>query len=101
MIYDMSVYPLVIKELIYLDSVSLLKLLNYALNMKDQIQFSLSESIQLDRILPHITYQKEEYLWGKITDIELFNRLYNIDIKTSEEAFSLNYKPLFIQIEDE
>jgi len=96
LIYDPSCNPLVVKEIIYLNSIAFLKLLSYALNISENLIISLSNNENILKLVPTAIYNKKDYVSARLNDIELFNRLYNSNIKNINEAFALSGKPLFL-----
>ncbi|MEA5026752.1 hypothetical protein SDC9_93026 [bioreactor metagenome] len=94
LIYDPKTDPLEIKEIIYLNSGALLKLLSYVLNQARVIKFTLSAGENLARIIPTAIYNTNDQLMVRMNDLELFNRLYGSDIKSVSEAFRMSGKPV-------
>ena len=96
LIYDLASEPLVVKEIIYLNSIAFLKLISYVLNISENIILSLSNNENILKLIPTAVYNKKDYILARINDIALFNRLYNSNVKNINEAFELSGKPLFI-----
>jgi predicted acetyltransferase len=96
MILDERKSPVLIKEIVYLNSIALIKLLNRALSIRGAIKLSLPKELNIDRLIPQSTYEIEDHVYARINDIELFNRLYNTVISDVKQVFKLSKKPLYI-----
>ena len=99
LIYDPRSNPLVVKEIIYLNSIAFLKLISYVLNISENIILSLSNNENILKLIPTAVYNKKDYILARLNDVELFNRLYNSNVKNINEAFELSGKPLFLNEE--
>lgn len=96
MILDERKSTVIIKEIVYLNSVAFVKLLNRALSIRGAIKLSLPKELNMDKIIPQLAYEIEDHVYARINDIELFNRLYNTEINDVKQVFKLSKKPLFI-----
>lgn len=96
MILDERKSTVLIKEIVYLNSVAFVKLLNRALSIRGAIRLSLPKELNMDKIIPNLAYEIEDYVYARINDIELFNRLYNTEISDIKQVFKLSKKPLYI-----
>lgn len=85
-----------VKELIYLESVSMLRLLKVALDKHDEIHLDVSMHENLDKLFPLCVPRKKQFMMVRINNYELFNKLYNANVKTSKEAYALTKKPLWL-----
>ncbi|MEG1731626.1 MAG: GNAT family N-acetyltransferase, partial [Longicatena sp.] len=82
-------------EAIYLESVSLLHMLKKAIGMEKEISLSVSLHERLEKLFPLIIPKKQVYMMARINNIALFNKLYNVKIKNTKEAFESIKKPLW------
>jgi len=85
-----------IDEMIYLDSVGLLKMMSTLCNSKDRIILYLSQSEDLARILPKAVYSWQEYMSVRINDLALFNQCFGTRVTNAKEGFNSVNKPLWI-----
>lgn len=85
-----------IDELVYLDIKSLLKLVNLALKLKGNLILHVSSGEQLERIFENAKKECYGYTLVKIHNYELFNRLYESNVRSIKEAFNLIDKPLMM-----
>lgn len=85
-----------LRECIYLNSVALVKLINLALQLKDEVIVHTTNAEHLEKIIPGITWQDYGFTMARINDYDLFNRLYGSHAATPAEAFALGGKPLFM-----
>lgn len=94
--YEMVNREVVVKEIIYVDSLALMKMLKYMIKDEDHINVYVSQSEQLEKIFPLIIAKKLAYMMVRINNYELFNKLYNVEVKNVKEAYNLLKKPLFL-----
>ncbi len=94
-IFDTTVYPIQIKEIIYLNSTALSKLLSAVLNYKDSLTMSLTRAENVQAFLGNASCESEIQLMAKITDYELFNRLYNTEVSSLNEFAAKLEKPFY------
>lgn len=87
---------LVIKECLYLTSTALLHMVNYALSLKPQVLLETSAAENLTRVFPYSAYEDSGYTMVRLNNPELFNRLYNCQVKTAKEAMLMGGKPLYM-----
>lgn len=87
---------LVIRECLYLDSPALYQLVNYALALGPQVILQVSGSENLSRLFVNSQMEESGYTMVRLNNPELFNRLYNCDVKTVREAMMLSGKPLYM-----
>jgi len=83
-----------VEEIIYLDSMSLMKLCNAALQEKKVVHLLVSEAEDLTKVFPNAARKDFGSTMARINDFDLFSRLYETKISTVEEAFALTQKPL-------
>lgn len=96
MIYFIESSKIVIEEIIYLDGLALTRLLCYALRRKKSIQVFVSEHEDLSKAYPSVSYKLVNSYVARINDFELFNQLYESNVTTTMEGFSLLGKALYI-----
>ena len=82
-------------ELVYDGSETLLKLLSFASRGMRRIVMIASESEQIHKVLPEAARVKEVFMLAKVSDIELFERLFHIKILSAYSAFRAFAKPVF------
>jgi predicted acetyltransferase len=85
-----------IDEILYVDAVSLLKMVSTLLNGKDKVILHVSANEDLTRIFPGSTAVLEEYMSVRINDFDLFNKLFETRATTALQALTLGGKPLWI-----
>ncbi|MEG2506430.1 MAG: GNAT family N-acetyltransferase [Longicatena sp.] len=95
MIYQKKKNDIMVLEAIYLESVSLLHMLKKAIGMEKEISLSVSLHERLEKLFPLIIPKKQVYMMARINNIALFNKLYNVKIKNTKEAFESIKKPLW------
>lgn len=83
-----------IEECIYLDSMSLMKLVNGALQERAIAKLHVSKAENLSLLFPKAV--KKEYCTtlARLNDANLFSRLFGVEVHTVEEAFAISSKPL-------
>lgn len=85
-----------IDEILYVDAVSLLKMVSALLNGKDKVILHVSANEDLNRILPGSSATLEEYMSVRINDFDLFNKLFETRVTTASQAMTLGGKPLWV-----
>lgn len=83
-----------IEEIVYLDSISLLKLINAALLERAEVYLHVSESENLSLIFPKVKRIDYDDVMVRLNDPQLFSRLFNTHVETVEDAFAISRKPL-------
>lgn len=83
-----------VEEMVYLDSMSLIKLCNAALQEKKIVNLYVSKAEDLRKIFPDAPYQHYGATMVKLNDAKLFSKVFRKNITTVEEAFALSEKPL-------
>lgn len=81
-----------VEELIYLDSTSMYKVLNVAMKYLNKVLVEVSEQEDLSIFFPQAKCSKIPYLYARINDYELFNKLYQTNVTSVFEAFALSGK---------
>ena len=95
-IVDITENKVIIKEIIYFDALTLVKICNYLINRYDDVELVVSSHENLDKIFKDAKCQKKEYTMVRVNDFELFNRLYNCSIDNIFDAMNLNNLPLYL-----
>ena len=96
LIYEMQGNDLVIKEAIYLDSISLKRMMKSIVGDYAMIRIEVSQSENLEKIFPLVKPERKAYMMARINNYELFNKLFNTQVTTVEEAFQILKKPLWL-----
>lgn len=94
-IYQEKKHEILVQEAIYLESAVLKRLLKKALGSKDEITVVVSSNEHLEKVFPMIIPKKQAYMMARINNFELFNKLYNVKVKHTSEAFQIIKKPLW------
>ncbi len=95
-IYTENSVEVKISEIVYLDSLSLMKLLKFVSNGYPDVTVQVSQSEKLERLFPLTIPKKMGKTMARINHYDLFNKLYNCNVKTPKEAFSKMKKPIFL-----
>lgn len=80
----------VIDEIIYMDSISLVKLFNYCLMERHYLRVNVSMVEDFEKIFPGIKTVTHGYISAKVNDLDLLNRLYNSQCQSIDDLFALN-----------
>ncbi|NLC54578.1 MAG: GNAT family N-acetyltransferase [Erysipelothrix sp.] len=96
LVYNYVASELVVVEIVYLDSISLLTLLNQAMGMNAYIYVDVSENENLDKVIDNLVYEVIDYMMIRINDKELFKRLFNNDRATIKSIMKTSNRPLAI-----
>jgi predicted acetyltransferase len=83
-----------VDELVYLDSLSLMKLCNAALQEKRIVHLRVSEAEDFSRIFPSAPEKIYGSTMVKLNDTELFTRVFSKKIESADELPSISSKPL-------
>lgn len=86
----------VFEECIYMNSIALTKLINLALQIKPIVKVNTSQVEDLRFLFPNVEVQDVGFTMARINDMELFNRLYQVQATSIAEAFASSGKPLFM-----
>lgn len=76
-IYNYDRGEVVVEEIIYLDTLSLLTLLSQSMGLNNSISVSVSRSEIFERVFDQLKYEIEDDIYVRINDLQLFQRLYN------------------------
>lgn len=85
---------LTIQEIVYLDSRSLMKMLNHCLQLRFELIVEVSEAEQLEKLFSKAEVRHKGNLMARINNKELFQRLYGFKYKTVAQAMETD-KPLW------
>jgi predicted acetyltransferase len=85
-----------IKEVIYLDSLSLTKLLKFAIKFMPYISLEVSNNERIEKIFKRAIPRTSSCVMARINNYSLFEKLYDTKIKNVEEAFEVLRKPVLI-----
>lgn len=83
-----------VEELIYLDSMSLVKLLNACLQEKKNVEICVSDAEDLGKLFPKAERKKVAVTMARLNDAQLFSRLYGRRVSSVDSAFAISTKPL-------
>ena len=83
-----------VEEIIYLDSMSLVKLCNAALQERRVVHLLVSEAENLRLVFPTAKKRTFGSTMCRLNDADLFIRVFNRRILTVEDAFAISRKPL-------
>ena len=86
--YHMDGLVVTVDEIVYMDTIALVKLLNYALLERHYITLSVSDSEDLLKIFPNAKVSPTIFAGMRINDYDLFNRLYNCDVSSVAQAIA-------------
>lgn len=96
LIYSKRKHEIYVEEAIYLESVVLLRMLKSAIQDEDEIYVEVSQSEKLEKIFPLVIPKKQPFIMARVNNIDLFNKLFNTNVKTTTEAFDSVQRPLWI-----
>ena len=99
MIYQIVKQKVVIHEIIYMNGAALIRLMCYAFRYRNTMEILVSDGENLARVFPKAKYKEESGPMVRLNSAELFNRLYESDIKTAGGAFLMANKPLYLNEE--
>lgn len=84
-----------IDEIVYKDTASILKLLSFVLSQYSSLQLHMSLVEDIKKIVPEALVSKQVHLYARLNHSSLFERLYNVKVRTSDSAINAFQKPLF------
>lgn len=96
MIYQLTQHKIIVNEIVYLNGEALIRLLCYGFQFKNKMELEVSENEDLSQILPKARCYIKKVAMVRINDYQLFNRLFQSDVKTAREGFSIVDKPLYL-----
>lgn len=86
-----------IDELVYENATALLSILSALSNLNLPLQIAVSAKEDLKKILPMATLEVQEYTSVRLNNVDLFNELFKVHVKSAQEAFLLAKKPLWLR----
>ena len=96
MIYQIKKNDFVIQEAVYLDSIVLQRMMKNCIGDFDAINIEVSQSEKLEKIFPLANPRRKNFMMARINNFDLFNKLYNTNVKSVEEAYQIIKKPLWL-----
>lgn len=85
---------LYVDELVYLDSISLIKLLNVCLAERPRVHFDVSKAENLEGLFPQAKKTNFETTMMRVNNYELFNKVFNVRVTNVREALQISARPL-------
>ena len=85
-----------ISEIIYLDSLSLMKLLKYVLDHYLYVCVEVSESERLERVFKQSIPRTHAHTMVRLNQPKLYNKLFNVDVKNTKQFISSLKKPILL-----
>lgn len=83
-----------VEELVYLDAMSLTKLVNAALQERPTVHLWVSDAENLGVMFPHAPVSREGFTMARLNDAALFSRLFGTEVTDARSAFAISKKPL-------
>lgn len=83
-----------VEEIIYLDSMSLIKLCNAALQERRVVHLLVSEAENISLVFPEAHKKTYGSTMCRLNDASLFMRVFNRRVATVEDAFGISRRPL-------
>ena len=97
LLYEEGKKDIVVKEAIYTESIGLSRMLKACIGNREAIYVEVSLDEKLEKVFPLAVYKKIPCMMARIHDLALFNKLYNMNAKSTKEAFASFEKPLWIR----
>ena len=82
------------EEIVYLDSVALLKLCNAALQEKNIVNLFVSQAEDLSVAFPRAKKITFPSTMVRLNDPQLFSKVFHEEVRNVESAFAITKKPL-------
>ena len=95
MMYTVSQLHVDIQEIVYFNSDTLYRLLNFASSLKERIDLSVSTAEDLSKLFPKAMIEVKPWMMARLNDSNLFNKLFHVSVFNGQEAFMIAKKPLF------
>lgn len=96
LIYQIVKDEIQVKEAIYLESISLMRMLRAIRQEEKEIMIEVSEKEHLEKIFPLAIPKKQGFMMVRVNNYELFNKYFNQNAKNPKEAFAMLKKPLWL-----
>jgi len=85
-----------VKEIIYLDSLTLNKLLKFAIKFMPYISLEVSNNERIEKLFKRAIPRTSSCVMARINNYSLFEKLYDTNIKSVTQAFEVLRKPVLI-----
>lgn len=82
-------------EIVYLESIALVKMLKYICDNYPEVSVEVSQSESIEKLFPMTIPKRRPCLMARLNHIELFNKLYNCDVYNIKDAYGLMKKPVW------
>lgn len=96
LIYQFIKDEIQVSEAIYLDSLSLMRMLRAIVQPNKEITIEVSEKEHLEKIFPLAIPKKQGFMMVRVNNYELFNKYFHQNVKSAKEAFAILKKPLWL-----
>lgn len=96
LIYGKRKQEIFVEEIVYTESVVLMRMLKAAIGKEAEILVEVSQGEKLEKIFPLLIPKKQPYIMARVNNVALFNKLYNLHVKTTAQAFAASSRPLWI-----
>lgn len=93
--YTLEKNDFVVKEIIYLQSETMLYIFAYIMSNHESIHILVSQNEKLERIFPFLIPKKIPALMMNVSSYDLYNKLMNTKITAAHEIFETSKKPTF------
>jgi predicted acetyltransferase len=93
--YTISQLHVEIQEIVYFNSDTLYRLLNFASSLKERIDLSVSTAEDLSKLFPKALIEVKPWMMARLNDSNLFNKLFHVSVFNGQEAYMIAKKPLF------
>lgn len=94
-IYSENSVEVKVQEIIYLESIALMKMLRYICEGYPDVSVTVSQSEKLEKLFPLTIPKKSAVTMARINNYELFNKLYNTNVHSTKEAYAILKKPIY------
>ncbi len=83
-----------VKEMVYLDAITLYKLLRFAIGLSAFISLEVSEGEKVETLFKRGMPRQATCIMARVNNLALFNKLYGCEVKNTSEAFNILKKPI-------
>lgn len=94
-IYSESSVEVKVQEIVYLESIALMKMLRYICEGYPDVSVTVSQSEKLEKLFPLTIPKKSAVTMVRINNYELFNKLFNTKVHSAKEAYAILKKPIY------
>ncbi len=95
MMYTVSQLHIDVQEIVYFNSDTLYRLLNFAGSLKERIDVSVSVAEDFSKLFPKALIEIKPWMMARLNNSNLFNKLFHVSVFNGQEAFMIAKKPLF------